>query len=77
MARYRDGLQVSKVSMSAGDFEPEFEPGALAPRAGIYYCVGCNHEVAIAEGNRLPLEDSHTHHSSLQSVRWRLLVAVN
>ena len=71
MAEYKDALRVD--NSSSIDFDRSHSPGIEAPFAGIYRCVGCDDEIGIAAGHRLPPQNHHQHTSSLK-VEWRLLV---
>jgi hypothetical protein len=55
-------------------FDRNHRPNELAPRSGIYRCMGCGREAAVPEGNRLPGYDHHAHDREQGSPRWRLIV---
>jgi hypothetical protein len=56
------------------EFDANYPPGASAPNAGIYRCIGCGREIGIAQEHALPPQNHHTHTKSQGSIRWRLLV---
>lgn len=56
------------------EFDANHEPGNEAPVAGIYRCMGCHREIAIAEGHTLPPQDHHQHTSQQGTIRWRLVI---
>ena len=56
-------------------FDQDIKPGTRAPRAGIYRCMGCGREVAVAQIDPLPGPRHHAHDRPWQgAVRWRLIV---
>jgi hypothetical protein len=56
------------------DFDTDYSPGVPAPYAGIYRCMGCHREIAIALGHFLPPEEDHAHVSQQGDIRWRMIV---
>jgi hypothetical protein len=60
-----------------GSFEIDHGPGATAPFAGIYRCMGCHQEIGIAQGHVLPPENHHTHTQQQGAIRWRMIVFAN
>jgi hypothetical protein len=42
--------------------------------AGIYRCMGCGREIAIAHGNILPQQNHHSHTAQEGAMLWRLIV---
>jgi hypothetical protein len=72
MAIYKDGSRLTQLGNSI--FDEEHPPGHLAPRAGIYQCVGCGREVTAAEDAPLPAPDHHTHTATEGIPSWKLLV---
>ncbi len=72
MAHYRDE-KLLKKSTSA-EFDKIHEPGAPAPHAGIYCCVACKHEIAIAETHKLPPQNHHQHATGVGRIQWQLTV---
>jgi len=71
MAMYKDGNWLSQSTCDV--FEDEHMPGTVALWTGIYACLGCNQEIATNEGELLPPQ-SHHHHVSPGSIRWKLIV---
>jgi hypothetical protein len=55
-------------------FNPNHNPGAQAPFAGIFRCMGCHREIGIAEGHTLPPQTHHSHTQAQGTIRWRLIV---
>jgi hypothetical protein len=56
-------------------FDTDLRPGSLAPRSGIYRCMGCGREVAVEQIERLPPRNHHRHTRPGEgAVRWRLIV---
>jgi len=75
MAFFKYDLFVKKVNNTC--FDETHQPGDTAPYAGIYRCLTCSHEIAIAGGHILPPENSHTHPLSKGPIKWRLTVAAD
>lgn len=71
MALYKDASDVAKSSSKA--FDQEFKPGEKAKWHGIYKCINCGDEIAIAEGHTLPTQN-HYQHKDSKPVIWRLAV---
>ena len=72
MAWYKDERYLKK---SPGDaYDHDYQPGVAAPNAGIYRCMGCGREIAIASGHILPPQNHHTHSPQQGAIRWRLIV---
>ena len=61
------------TATSDGAFDTKHSPGATAPFAGIYRCVGCGYEIGIAQGHTLPPQSHHTH-SGTAKLEWQLCV---
>jgi hypothetical protein len=72
MATYKDERYLKKVDHSA--FDKDLAPGADAPFAGIYRCVGCGWEIGIATTHKLPPQNHHEHTSAQGPIKWRLIV---
>jgi hypothetical protein len=72
MAVYKNPDYVRQNNDQA--FDPDHKPGAEAPFAGIYRCMGCHKEIGIAQGHTLPPQDHHTHTQQQGAIRWRLAV---
>jgi hypothetical protein len=54
-------------------FDTEHSPGVSAPDPGIYRCIACGDEIAIAGGHTLPPQN-HRQHDKDASIKWKLLV---
>ncbi|UVO30689.1 hypothetical protein [Bradyrhizobium arachidis] len=72
MAIYKDASYLQQSSSEA--FDQDYGPGAAAPHAGIYRCMGCHLEIGIAAGHVLPPQGHHAHTPAQGSIRWRLIV---
>jgi hypothetical protein len=72
MASYQDENNVKKTTST--EFDKIHDPGVAAPHAGIYRCIRCGHEIAIAQGHTLPPQSHPQHAPSLGSIQWKLLV---
>jgi hypothetical protein len=72
MAVYKEKNYLGQNDDSA--FDKDYNPGAQAPLAGIYRCMGCHREIGFAGGSTLPPQDHHTHALLQGDVRWRLIV---
>lgn len=72
MALYKNSNFVVQVQDAA--FDKDQSPGTTAPHAGIYRCMGCHREIAIAEAHILPPQNHHTHTPAQGHIRWRLAV---
>jgi hypothetical protein len=73
MALYKNPQFLSLSQHAA--FDLFHTPGSLAPNSGIYRCTVCGHEAVSTEGNPLPPQGSHVHHSWQGNIRWQLIVA--
>lgn len=71
MANYKYAANLQKNNHS--DFDKEHNPGISAPYPGIYKCVNCGDEIAIAGGHTLPSQN-HSQHASYQPIKWKLVV---
>ena len=72
-------------ALNGSQFNAEYPVSTPAPKAGIYRCTRCGHEIAIAEGHTLPPDNSsgHPKHSRAPGttflgeiadpMRWRLV----
>ena len=49
-------------------------PGEEIPHSGIYFCTGCNKEIACNEGDPFPPQNHSQHSHSAPPIRWKLLV---
>ncbi|MEO7559221.1 MAG: hypothetical protein ABIT23_03070 [Nitrosospira sp.] len=54
-------------------FDKKYPHGAAVPDAGIYRCMGCGHEILIAEG-QAPKQNQHQHAFEFGPVCWELIV---
>jgi hypothetical protein len=72
MATYQDQPNVIRVQHAA--FDEVFAPGQIATHPGIYRCVVCGHEIAIAGTHILPPQNHHQHAAAQGPIRWKLLV---
>jgi len=68
--KYREAL----MQTSNAAFDTKHAPGTTAENAGVYRCVGCGDEIAIAKGHRLPPLSHHEHEPGQRKVEWQLLV---
>jgi hypothetical protein len=57
------------------EFETEFGPGDRTPRAGLYRCCGCGHEIASSAGHLFPAQNHHRHEPNEGPIRWRLIAS--
>jgi hypothetical protein len=71
VAQYKYASDLS--SSNDKRFDDEHSPGVEAPYPGIYRCVACGDEIAIAKGNKLPPQN-HPQHTSTAKIKWRLAV---
>jgi hypothetical protein len=72
MATYEEPSYLERVANAA--FNQDHGPGAAAPFAGIYRCMGCHREIGIAHGHILPPQNHHAHTPQQGTIRWRLIV---
>lgn len=72
MAQYKYGQFLTQSSNSA--YDAKYSPGVAAPNAGIYRCVACGDEIAIAKGHTLPPQNHHQHRQGVGKIEWQLLV---
>lgn len=72
MALYKDPQFVRLFNDDV--FDIIYKPGDSATFAGIYQCVGCGHEIGIAQGHTLPAEGHPQHSESNGPISWKLLV---
>jgi hypothetical protein len=56
-------------------FETDHAPGSVAPKMGIYRCLGCGREVVADRGAALPPQTHHAHERAQSDMKWRLAVA--
>ncbi|MCI1244238.1 MAG: hypothetical protein LKI99_06260 [Acetobacter fabarum] len=62
MAYYTEDDAVQKISdLDDLDFIHIHDINTDAPKAGIYRCSACQHEIAIAKGHNLPPDNSGGH----------------
>lgn len=54
-------------------FDGEYPPGEIAHESGIYKCVNCKLEAAVAKGKSLPPQNSHLHDDD-SGILWKLIV---
>ena len=63
------------LKKSPGDaYDVVYEPGIVAPHAGIYRCMGCGRELGIAQSHKLPPQNHHQHSLGEGAIKWRLIV---
>jgi hypothetical protein len=66
---------IGYLDLSNSDaFDKDHSPGSQAPHAGIFRCMGCHREIAIADGHTLPPQNHHSHSAAQGHVSWRLIV---
>jgi len=71
MAQYKYNTHLSQSNDSK--FDTEHSPGGSAPHPGIYRCIACGDEIAIAGGHTLPPQN-HRQHNTNANIKWKLLV---
>ncbi len=68
--------ELSKVRASGSTvFDKLLRVGTEALYEGIYRCVGCNMEIAVAGGKALPTPRQRPHPAWCTEQRWQLLVS--
>ena len=72
MAQYKYSQYLQQGS--SDQYDRTHAPGTEAHNAGIYRCVVCGHEIAIAKGHTLPPQNHHQHAPGLGSIAWQLIV---
>lgn len=72
MAQYKYGSYLSQSDHS--EYDAKYSPGVEAPNAGIYRCVACGDEIAIAKVHKLPPQNHHQHSPGAGKIEWKLLV---
>jgi hypothetical protein len=72
LALYKSGQYLTQSQHAA--FDELHPPGSDATNAGIYRCVGCGDEIAIAKNHTLPPQNHHQHAPAHGAIRWQLLV---
>lgn len=72
MASYKNGNYL--VQNNDGAFDLDHSPGAAAPYAGVYRCMGCHREIGTAHNHTLPPQSHHAHTAAQGHIRWRLIV---
>ncbi len=55
-------------------FDAVSRPDNLAPRSGIYRCLGCGREVTSEENNPLPPQSHHQHQPHQGHIQWQMIV---
>lgn len=55
-------------------FDRHFTPGTAAPFPGIFRCVSCGDEIAIAGGHILPPQNHKQHSPYNGPIMWQLVV---
>lgn len=55
-------------------FDQLHSPGTDAPYPGIYRCVSCGDEIAIAGGHVLPPQNHSQHRVGAGPIKWQLIV---
>lgn len=73
MALYKNPDDLERNSSDA--FDQINEPSTSAPWPGIYKCIACGHEIAIAAGHALPPQNHHQHRPGIGRIRWQLVVS--
>ena len=73
MALYKYSKFIEQSNDNA--FDQTNSPGTAAPWPGVYGCVVCGHEIAIASGHILPPQNHHQHKQGQGSIQWRLVVS--
>jgi len=71
MATYQDAPHV--IRTPSAEFDKVHDPGGAALYSGIYRCIRCGYEIAIAAGHTLPPQSHPQHPASLGAIQWRLL----
>lgn len=72
MARYKYEKFLTKVDVSV--YDELHEPGTAAPNPGIYRCISCGDEIAIAGGHTLPPQNHRQHDPAKGKIKWQLIV---
>ncbi|AYR26306.1 protein L [Herbaspirillum rubrisubalbicans] len=72
MALYKNGSLLKQTDDKA--FDALHNPGHAAPHPGIYRCIACGDEIAIAGGHVLPPQNHAQHSPSQGQIKWQLLV---
>jgi hypothetical protein len=55
-------------------FEVRYAPAARVANPGIYRCLGCGEEVAVAKGHQVPRPEQHEHAAGDGKAEWQLIV---
>lgn len=71
MALYKDPSHFNQSSDSA--FDTLHAPGSAAPHPGIYKCIACGDEIAIAGGHVLPPQNHKQHSPGQGQIKWKLI----
>jgi len=58
-------------------FDEKLPPGTATANPGIYRCVACGDEIAIAKGHVLPPQNHHQHPLGVGKIEWQLVVCAN
>ena len=75
MAWYVDSARVRESGKTGLDhWNVVHEPGEKVPNSGIYFCTGCDKEIASNKGDPFPPQNHHQHSSGKPPIRWKLLV---
>lgn len=75
MAWYIDSERVKQSTKTEfKHWNDTHRPGGEIPNSGIYFCTGCNKEIACNEGEPFPPQNHHQHSPSAPPIRWKLLV---
>ena len=72
MALFKYGRFLSNSDDAA--LEGTFAPGSVASRPGIYRCVNCGDEIAIAGGHSLPPQNHRQHSPERGPIAWQAVV---
>jgi hypothetical protein len=70
MVLYKDKSVLQHTDHAA--FDAVHEPGQDAPNPGLYRCLGCGKEIALAQGHKLPPQNHHQHSGNQGRIRWQL-----
>jgi hypothetical protein len=75
MAWYIDSERVKQSTKTEfKHWNDTHRPGGEIPNSGIYFCTGCNKEIACNEAEPFPPQNHHQHSPSAPPIRWKLLV---
>lgn len=72
MAYYKNGNYLTHSDDAL--FDAIHNPGAEAPRSGIYRCTGCGRSITSIQGRPLPPQFGGDHHPHPAPIRWQMVV---